>query len=92
VTAGVLLGLKEAALIAAEDIYLERSLSGNPHAGKVLAAIQPHSDDVPLLSAGTVAKLIQEGYIGHLIRATNDDMGRCAGAGHARERRPARPG
>ena len=81
VTAGVLLGLKEAALLAAEDIYLERSLSGRPHAGKVLAAIQPHSDDVPLLSAGTVAKLIQEGYTGHLIRATNDDMGDAPGLG-----------
>ena len=81
VTAGVLLGLKEASLVAAEDIYLERSLSGKPHAGKVLAAIQPHSDDVPLLSAGTVAKLIQEGYTGHLIRATNDDMGDAPGLG-----------
>jgi LmbE family N-acetylglucosaminyl deacetylase len=54
---------------------LERPLSGKPHAGKVLAAIQPHSDDVPLLAAGTVAKLIGEGYTGYLIRATNDDMG-----------------
>ena len=79
VTAGVLLGLKEAALVAAEDIHLERSLSGKPHAGKVL--VQPHSDDVPLLSAGTVAKLIQEGYTGHLIRATNDDMGDAPGLG-----------
>jgi LmbE family N-acetylglucosaminyl deacetylase len=81
VTAGVLLGLKKAALLAAEDIYLERPLSGRPHIGKVLAAIQPHSDDVPLLSAGTVAKLIQEGYTGHLIRATNDDMGDAPGLG-----------
>ena len=54
---------------------LERPLPGKAHAGKVLAAIQPHSDDVPLLAAGTVAKLIGEGYTGYLIRATNDDMG-----------------
>jgi LmbE family N-acetylglucosaminyl deacetylase len=54
---------------------LERPMPGKPHAGKVLAAIQPHSDDVPLLAAGTVAKLIGEGYTGYLIRATNDDMG-----------------
>jgi len=81
VTAGLLLGLKREALLAAEDIYLERPLSGRPHIGKVLAAIQPHSDDVPLLSAGTVAKLIQEGYTGHLIRATNDDMGDAPGLG-----------
>jgi LmbE family N-acetylglucosaminyl deacetylase len=54
---------------------LERPLAGTPHQGKVLAAIQPHSDDVALLCAGTVAKLIQEGYTGYMIRATNDDMG-----------------
>src|SRR5262244_2097175 len=55
--------------------YLERPLSGAPHKGKVLAAIQPHSDDIALICAGTVAKLIQEGYSGYMIRATNDDMG-----------------
>jgi LmbE family N-acetylglucosaminyl deacetylase len=54
---------------------LERPQSGTPHKGKVLAAIQPHADDVALLCAGTVAKLIQEGYTGYMIRATNDDMG-----------------
>jgi LmbE family N-acetylglucosaminyl deacetylase len=53
--------------------FIERS--GAEHAGKVLAAIQPHSDDIALLCAGTVAKLIQEGYTGYMIRATNDDMG-----------------
>jgi len=47
---------------------------GRPHAGKLLAAIQPHSDDIPLFAAGTVAKLIHEGYRGILIRMTNDDM------------------
>jgi LmbE family N-acetylglucosaminyl deacetylase len=55
--------------------FLERPAAGTPHAGKVLAAIQPHSDDVPIYAAGTVAKLIQEGYTGYMIRATNDDMG-----------------
>ena len=55
--------------------YLERPLSGTPHRGKVLAAIQPHSDDIALYCAGTVCKLIQEGYKGYMIRATNDDMG-----------------
>ena len=56
-------------------ITLEPSLSGQPHRGKVLAAIQPHSDDIAIYSAGTVAKLIGEGYTGYMIRATNDDMG-----------------
>ena len=54
---------------------LERPQSGTPHKGKVLAAIQPHSDDIALCCAGTVAKLIQEGYTGYMIRGTNDDMG-----------------
>ena len=55
--------------------FIERARPGQPHKGKVLAAIQPHSDDIALLCAGTVAKLIQEGYTGYMIRATNDDMG-----------------
>jgi LmbE family N-acetylglucosaminyl deacetylase len=54
---------------------LERPLSGTPHKGKVLAAIQPHADDIAIICGGTVAKLIQEGYTGYMIRATNDDMG-----------------
>jgi LmbE family N-acetylglucosaminyl deacetylase len=56
------------------DLVVERSLAGKPHAGKSLAAIQPHSDDIPIFAAGTVAKLIGEGYTGYLIRITNDDM------------------
>lgn len=55
--------------------YLERADAGLPHKGKVLAAIQPHSDDVALFCSGTVAKLIKEGFTGHMIGATNDDMG-----------------
>lgn len=55
------------------DLVIERAVSGRPHAGKVLAAIQPHSDDIPIFAAGTVAKLLAEGYTGHLIRVTNDD-------------------
>jgi LmbE family N-acetylglucosaminyl deacetylase len=58
---------------AATDIQIERALSGRPHAGKVLAAIQPHADDLPLFAGGLVLKLIQEGYTGYLIRTTNDD-------------------
>jgi LmbE family N-acetylglucosaminyl deacetylase len=56
------------------EITLERQATGKPHAGKVLAAIQPHADDIPLFAGGTVAKLIQEGYTGYLIRITNDEM------------------
>jgi LmbE family N-acetylglucosaminyl deacetylase len=56
------------------EVVVERALSGKPHAGKVLLAIQPHADDIPLFAAGTVAKLLDEGYTGHLVRVTNDDM------------------
>ncbi len=56
-----------------DEIVIERAQLGRPHEGKVLAAIQPHSDDIPLFAAGTVAKLIKEGYTGYLIRTTNDD-------------------
>ena len=58
---------------AATDIQIERAQPGKPHAGKVLAAIQPHADDIPLFAGGLVLKLIQEGYTGYLIRTTNDD-------------------
>jgi len=66
---------------AGSGIFLERSASGQPHKGKVLIALQAHSDDVPLEAAGTVAKLIEEGYTGYLVRATNDDMGDAPGLG-----------
>jgi LmbE family N-acetylglucosaminyl deacetylase len=56
------------------DVVVERPRAGRPHAGKVLLAIQPHADDIPLFAAGTVAKLLAEGYTGHLVRVTNDDM------------------
>ena len=56
------------------EVIVERKAAGKPHAGKVLAAIQPHSDDIPIFAAGTVAKLLDEGYTGYLFRMTNDDM------------------
>lgn len=54
-------------------VVIEKTREGQPHKGKVLAVIQPHNDDIPLFAAGTVAKLIYEGYTGYLIRTTNDD-------------------
>lgn len=64
--------------IATEGIVIERPLAGQPHSGKVLAAIQPHADDIPIFAGGTVAKLISEGYSGCLIRTSNDEK---AGSG-----------
>ena len=61
-----------------DGVIIERVLEGQPHRGKVLAVIQPHCDDIPIFAAGTVAKLIHEGYTGYLIRTTNDE---AAGSG-----------
>ncbi len=61
--------------------FLERAAEGTPHSGKVLLAVQAHSDDIPLSAAGVVAKLTKEGYTGYLVRATNDDMGDAPGLG-----------
>ena len=66
---------------AARPVFVERAQTGRPHAGRVLLAVQAHSDDIPLSAAGTVAKLVEEGYTGYLIRATNDDMGDAPGLG-----------
>jgi LmbE family N-acetylglucosaminyl deacetylase len=57
----------------ASDLTIERSVPRKPHAGKVLAAVQAHSDDIPLFCSGTVAKLIDEGYEAYLIRVSNDE-------------------
>jgi LmbE family N-acetylglucosaminyl deacetylase len=60
------------------EVVIEKVVEGQPHKGKVLAVIQPHSDDIAYFAAGTVAKMIYEGYTGYLIRMTNDD---AAGGG-----------
>lgn len=68
------LGSAAALAAPAGEVFVERSARGKPHAGKVLAAIQPHADDIPLFAGGAVAKLLDEGYTGYLINVTNDDM------------------
>jgi LmbE family N-acetylglucosaminyl deacetylase len=86
-TAGTLAGLPRTQLPGAArttgGIVLEGPAPGQPHKGKVLLALQAHSDDIPLMASGTVAKLIEEGYTGYLVRATNDDMGDAPGLGTA---------
>ncbi|MCZ2151571.1 MAG: PIG-L family deacetylase [Bryobacterales bacterium] len=68
----------------ADDLLIERNRPGKPHQGKVLAAVQAHSDDIPLYAGGLVAKLIDEGYTGYLIRMSNDEAaGRTLGYGVA---------
>lgn len=56
------------------DVVIEKKRSGQPHKGKMLAAIQPHCDDIPIFAGGTVAKLLDEGYKGVLITLSNDSM------------------
>lgn len=64
------------------DVFVEGPQAGKPHSGKVLAAIQPHCDDIPIFAGGTVCKLIDEGFTGYLIRCSNDEMaGRGASVG-----------
>ncbi|MBI3279237.1 MAG: PIG-L family deacetylase [Acidobacteria bacterium] len=60
------------------EVTVERARPGKPHKGKVLAAIQPHCDDIPIFAGGTVLKLLDEGYKGILITVSDDSM---AGAG-----------
>ena len=56
-----------------EVVTIERPMPGRPYAGKVLAAIQAHADDIPFTCAGTLAKLLAEGYTGYLIQTSNDE-------------------
>src|SRR5262245_6424452 len=62
------------------EVIIERGQTGQPHKGKVLAAIQPHCDDLPLFAGGAILKLIREGYEGILIRTSNDEMAGRGGA------------
>lgn len=62
-----------------EEIVIERPISGKPHNGKVLLAIQSHSDDIPLFAGGLVAKLMDEGYTGYLLRTSDDSSGNYEG-------------
>ena len=53
---------------------IERRVPGKPHKGKMLAAIQPHCDDIPIYAGGAILKLIDEGYEGILITMSDDSM------------------
>src|SRR5512136_1991808 len=57
------------------EVRIERPVMGKPHKGKVLLAIQPHSDDIPLSAGGLVAKLLDEGYTGYLCSVSDDSRG-----------------
>ena len=74
VTGSVAAGMAGAgAAAAAPTVEIERSSNGSPHQGKVFVAVHAHLDDIPRYCGGTVAKLLNEGYTGYLIRTTNDE-------------------
>lgn len=58
-------------------IVIERDQPGQPHRGKVFAAIHAHLDDLPFYAGGLCAKLIAEGYTGYIVRTSNDE--KCGG-------------
>jgi len=60
-----------------KEIYVEPWSGNKPGAGRVFAAILPHSDDFTIFCGGLIVKLIREGYKGYFIRTTND---RCDSA------------
>jgi LmbE family N-acetylglucosaminyl deacetylase len=57
----------------ADQVVVEKDRSGQPHKGKVFAAVHAHLDDIPYYAAGLCAKLMREGYTGYLIRTSNDE-------------------
>jgi LmbE family N-acetylglucosaminyl deacetylase len=61
--------------VSYDEVRIERPVKGKPHKGKVLLAIQPHSDDIPLSAGGLVAKLMDEGYTGYLCSVSDDARG-----------------
>lgn len=54
-------------------VIVEQARPGQPHKGKVFAAVHAHLQDLPYHAGGLCAKLIFEGYTGYLIRTTNDE-------------------
>jgi LmbE family N-acetylglucosaminyl deacetylase len=65
------------AQVSAGEPMVLKDETGQPHRGKVFAAIHAHLDDIPYWAAGLCAKLISEGYTGYIVRTSNDE--RCGG-------------
>jgi LmbE family N-acetylglucosaminyl deacetylase len=63
------------AQVTARDVMVERRQRGQPHKGRVFAAVHAHSNEVAQFAAGLCAKLIGEGYTGYIIRTSNDQLG-----------------
>lgn len=57
---------------ATRDVTVQRSRQGQPHKGRIFAAVHAHCHEVPYYAAGLCSKLIGEGYAGYVIRTSND--------------------
>ncbi|MBI1787133.1 MAG: PIG-L family deacetylase [Acidobacteria bacterium] len=67
-------GLAAAAAPAdSAEVVVVKDERGQPHRGKVFAAVHAHLDDVPYYASGLCAKLIREGYTGYIVRTSNDE-------------------
>ncbi len=77
--------MRPAALLLA-TIAAVSSAAGQPYAGRVLVAVTAHADDFSLFAGGTIAKLIDEGYTGYVIRVTDDEKDGVATAAENSER------
>ena len=60
---------------ATQDVAVERRRQGEPHKGRVFAAVHAHCHEVPYFAAGLCSKLMSEGYVGYVIRTSNDQLG-----------------
>ena len=73
------------------EVFLERAAEGTPHKGKVLLAVQAHSDDIPLMAGGN-GRQAGQGRLHRLPSAGHERRhGRCPGPGNARQHRRPRP-
>jgi len=70
---GAALGRAAEAQTDGGEVVVVRDERGQPHRGKVFAAIHAHLDDIPYYGAGLCAKLISEGYTGYIVRTSNDE-------------------
>jgi LmbE family N-acetylglucosaminyl deacetylase len=44
-----------------------------PFEGRSMVVVTAHADDFTIFAGGTIARMIDDGYVAHLIRVTNDE-------------------
>jgi LmbE family N-acetylglucosaminyl deacetylase len=67
-------GLVHLSFLLAEAVPATPEFSGpQPARGRVLVVITCHADDFSIFAGGSIAKLVNEGYTGYLVRITDDE-------------------